>query len=41
MVLIEFAHVARRDALLPRLSLLSRGAFWLRPLCWWLHRRLV
>jgi TonB family protein len=36
----EVAHVAQRDALTQRLSLLYRAAFWCSPLSWWLHRRL-
>jgi beta-lactamase regulating signal transducer with metallopeptidase domain len=36
----ELAHVARRDALTQRLSLLHRAVFWFSPLGWWLHRHL-
>jgi beta-lactamase regulating signal transducer with metallopeptidase domain len=37
----ELSHVARRDALTQRLSLLYRAVFWCNPLSWWLHRRLT
>ncbi len=37
----EISHVARRDALTERLSLLHRGVFWFSPLSWWLDRRLA
>jgi len=37
----ELSHVARRDALTQRLSLLYRAVYWFSPLSWWLHRRLV
>jgi len=37
----EVSHVARRDALTQRLSLLHRAVFWFSPLAWWLDRRLA
>jgi beta-lactamase regulating signal transducer with metallopeptidase domain len=37
----EVSHVARRDALAQRLSLLHRAAFWFSPLSWWLDRRIA
>ena len=37
----EHSHVARRDALTQRLSLLHRAVFWFSPLSWWLHGRLA
>jgi beta-lactamase regulating signal transducer with metallopeptidase domain len=37
----EVSHVARRDALTQRLSLLHRTIFWFSPLAWWLERRLA
>ena len=37
----EASHVARRDALTQRLSLLHRAIFWFSPLAWWLHRQLA
>lgn len=37
----EVSHVARRDALTQRLSLLHRAIFWFSPLAWWLDRRLA
>jgi hypothetical protein len=37
----EVSHVARRDALTQRLSLLHRAIFWFSPLSWWLDRRLA
>lgn len=37
----EISHVARRDALTERLSLLHRALFWFSPLSWWLHRELA
>jgi len=37
----EVSHVARRDALAQRLSLLHRALFWFSPLGWWLDRRLA
>jgi beta-lactamase regulating signal transducer with metallopeptidase domain len=37
----EFSHVARRDALAERLSLLHRAIFWFSPLSWWLARHLA
>ncbi len=36
----EVSHVARRDALTQRLSLLHRAIFWFSPLAWWLDRHL-
>ena len=37
----EMSHVARRDGLTQRLSLLHRAIFWFSPLAWWLNRHLV
>ena len=37
----EMSHVARRDALTQRLSLLHRAIFWFSPLAWWLDRHLT
>ena len=37
----EMSHVARRDALTQRLSLLHRAIFWFSPLSWWLDRHLA
>ncbi len=37
----ELSHVARRDALTQRLSLLHRAIFWFSPLPWWLDRHLA
>ncbi len=37
----EISHVARRDALAERLSLLHRAIFWFSPLSWWLARHLA
>jgi beta-lactamase regulating signal transducer with metallopeptidase domain len=37
----EISHVARRDALTERLSLLHSAIFWFSPLSWWLDRRLA
>jgi hypothetical protein len=37
----EMAHVARRDGLTQRLSLLHRALFWFSPLAWWLDRKLA
>jgi bla regulator protein BlaR1 len=37
----ELSHVARRDALTQRLSLLHRTLFWFSPLAWWLDRHLA
>jgi hypothetical protein len=37
----ELSHVARRDALTQRLSLLHRAIFWFNPLAWWLDRHLA
>jgi len=37
----EVSHVARRDALTQRLSLLHRAVFWFSPLAWWLDCHLA
>jgi beta-lactamase regulating signal transducer with metallopeptidase domain len=37
----EVSHVARRDALTQRLSLLHRAIFWFSPLAWWLDLHLA
>ena len=37
----EMSHVARRDPLTQRLSLLHRAIFWFSPLAWWLDRQLA
>ncbi len=37
----EISHVARRDALTQRLSLVHRAIFWFSPLAWWLDRHLA
>jgi len=37
----EVSHVARRDGLTQRFSLLHRACFWFSPLAWWLDRRLA
>jgi hypothetical protein len=37
----EISHVARRDALTERLSLLHSAIFWFSPLSWWLDRHLA
>jgi beta-lactamase regulating signal transducer with metallopeptidase domain len=37
----EVSHVARRDALTQRVSLLHRAIFWFSPLAWWLNRQLA
>jgi beta-lactamase regulating signal transducer with metallopeptidase domain len=37
----EVSHVARRDGLTLRLSLLHRAIFWFSPLAWWLDRHLA
>jgi len=37
----EVSHVARRDALAQRLSLLHRAIFWFSPLSWWLDKHLA
>jgi hypothetical protein len=37
----EVSHVARRDALTQRLSLLHRAIFWFSPLAWWLDGHLA
>ena len=37
----EVSHVARRDALTQRISLLHRAIFWFSPLAWWLERHLA
>jgi beta-lactamase regulating signal transducer with metallopeptidase domain len=36
----EIAHVARRDALTQRISLVYRAMSWFNPFSWWLHHRL-
>jgi beta-lactamase regulating signal transducer with metallopeptidase domain len=36
----EVSHVARRDALTQRLSLVYRAIFWFSPLAWWINRHL-
>jgi beta-lactamase regulating signal transducer with metallopeptidase domain len=37
----EVSHVARRDALTQRVSLLHRAIFWFSPLAWWLDKHLA
>ena len=37
----EVSHVARRDALTQRLSLVHRSIFWFSPLAWWMDRQLT
>jgi beta-lactamase regulating signal transducer with metallopeptidase domain len=37
----EVSHVARRDTLTQRLSLLYCAIFWFSPLAWWLNRHLA
>jgi beta-lactamase regulating signal transducer with metallopeptidase domain/predicted nucleic acid-binding Zn-ribbon protein len=37
----EVSHVARRDPLTQRISLLHRAIFWFSPLAWWLDRHLA
>jgi hypothetical protein len=37
----EVAHIARRDTLTQRLSLLHCAIFWFSPLAWWLNRHLA
>ena len=37
----EVSHVARRDGLTQRLSLLHRAIFWFSPLAWWLDCHLA
>lgn len=37
----ELSHVARRDALAERVSLIHRAIFWFSPLSWWLDRELA
>ena len=37
----ELSHLARRDTLVQRLSLLYRALYWLSPFGWWLHRHVV
>jgi beta-lactamase regulating signal transducer with metallopeptidase domain len=37
----EISHVARRDTLRQRLSLLHCTIFWFSPLAWWLNRHLA
>jgi len=41
VVVHEMSHIARRDALTQRLSLLHRTIFWFSPLAWWLDRHLA
>lgn len=41
VIVHEVSHVARRDALTQRLSLLHRAIFWFSPLAWWLDHRLA
>ncbi|HEV2341524.1 MAG TPA: M56 family metallopeptidase [Candidatus Acidoferrales bacterium] len=36
----EVSHVARRDSLTQRISLVHRAIFWFSPLAWWLDRKL-
>ncbi|HEV2298348.1 MAG TPA: M56 family metallopeptidase [Candidatus Acidoferrales bacterium] len=36
----EVSHVARRDSLTQRISLIHRAVFWFSPLAWWLDRKL-
>ncbi|HKW90058.1 MAG TPA: M56 family metallopeptidase [Candidatus Acidoferrales bacterium] len=36
----EVSHVARRDSLTQRISLIHRAIFWFSPLAWWLDRKL-
>ena len=40
VLLHELSHVARRDALAERVSLIHRAIFWFSPLSWWLDREL-
>jgi len=35
----EVSHVARRDALTQRLSLIHRAIFWFSPLTWWIDKQ--
>jgi hypothetical protein len=37
----ELSHIARRDTLTQRLSLLHCTIFWFSPLAWWLNRHLA
>ncbi|MGH9864110.1 MAG: M56 family metallopeptidase, partial [Candidatus Acidiferrales bacterium] len=37
----EVSHVARRDALTQRLSLIHRAIFWFSPLAWWMDRQIT
>lgn len=37
----EVSHVARRDALTQRLSLIHRAVFWFSPLAWWIDRQVT
>ena len=37
----EVSHVARRDALTQRLSLIHRAIFWFSPLSWWIDRQIT
>ena len=41
VIVHEVSHVARRDALTQRISLLHRAVFWFSPLSWWLNRHLA
>jgi len=37
----EISHVARRDPLTQRVSLVHRAFFWFSPLAWWLDRQIA
>ncbi|MFZ0465917.1 MAG: M56 family metallopeptidase, partial [Candidatus Acidiferrales bacterium] len=37
----EISHVARRDALTQRLSLIHRVVFWFSPLSWWINHQIA
>jgi beta-lactamase regulating signal transducer with metallopeptidase domain len=37
----EVSHVARRDALTQRLSLIHRAIFWFSPLAWWIDKQVT
>ncbi|HEX5070155.1 MAG TPA: M56 family metallopeptidase [Vicinamibacterales bacterium] len=37
----EVAHIARRDAVTQRASLMYRAVFWFNPLAWWLRHHLI
>jgi beta-lactamase regulating signal transducer with metallopeptidase domain len=41
VVVHEMSHVARRDGLTQRLSLLHRAIFWFSPFAWWLDHHLA